>query len=117
MAKNLADRIAKEFRYDGLHVYPIARRIEEMVRRARRVDLKRMLAALAIAFTLGFALCFAWFGLQITAINENIVAWRQEYIAEHKKHHAAELKSMTSQAARSVVGKLDKEKEVGDARR
>lgn len=111
LPSKLADRIAEEFLASGTHVYPIARHIDGMVRLAGKKNLLKTVGMIVVSFTLGFALCFAWVVVQITAINDTISEWRKEYVAEHVKHHAAELKPTTGSIARAIAGKLDREKE------
>ena len=93
----------------GLTPYPIARQIAAIVKDAMRPWWRFYMVSVLVAFMVGAVLDYTWHGLQITAIQENIAAWRQEYEAEHKKHHAAELKPMGKALAQVVVqGKEDR---------
>jgi hypothetical protein len=104
----LTDRIAAELRFVGLHDYPVAKRIAQIVREANRPWWRLYVVSVLLAFMLGFGLDYLWHGVQITAIQENLVTWRNEYQAEHVKHHAAELKPTSKAQARVIVqGKED----------
>lgn len=111
MTRKLIDRITAELQFVGLHDYPVARRIAALVRESRRPWWRLYLASILVAFLLGAALDYAWHGIQITAIQQNLVVWRQEYEAEHKVHHAAEMKPVGRAAAQAIVGRLDRDRE------
>ena len=108
----LTDRLNEELHAYGLREYPIARRITQIVKEANRPWWRLYLVSILVAFMVGVALDYTWHGLQITAIQENIAGWRQEYEAEHRKHHAADLKPMGKALAQVIVqGKEDGRKE------
>ena len=107
----LTDRIIAELQIIGLHDYPVARRIAAIVRESRRPWRRFYLVSILVAFLLGAALDYAWHGVQIVAIQQNLAVWRQEYEAEHKVHHAAEMKPVGRAAAQAIVGRLDRERE------
>lgn len=107
----LTDRINTELQIIGLHDYPVARRIAAIVRESRRPWWRLYFVSILVAFLLGAALDYAWHGVQITAIQQNLVVWRQEYEAEHKKHHAAEMKPISRAAAQAIASRLDRERE------
>jgi hypothetical protein len=91
---HLTDRLNEELRLYGLVEYPIARQIASIVKDAMRPWWRFYFISIFVAFAAGAMLDYTWHGIQITAIQENLAAWRQEYEAEHKKHHSAELKPM-----------------------
>ena len=107
----LIDRIIAELQFVGLHDYPVAQRIAAIVKESHRPWRRFYLVSIFVAFLLGAALDYTWHGVQITAIQENLAAWRHEYEAEHKVHHAAEMKPVGKAAAHAIVGRLDRERE------
>ncbi len=107
----LTDRITAELQFVGLHDYPVARRIAALVRESRRPWWRLYCVSVLIAFLAGAALDYTWHGVQITAIQQNLAVWRQEYEAEHTKHHAAEMKPVGRAAAQAIAGRLDRERE------
>jgi len=110
-AMKLSDRITDELRGYGLHDYPVARRISALVRESRRPWWRLYFVSILVAFLLGAALDYTWHGVQIVAIQQNLAVWRQEYEAEHKVHHAVEMKPVGKAAAQAIVGRLDRERE------
>ena len=106
----LTDRLTDELRIYGLAEYPIARRITQIVKEANRPWWRFYSVSILVAFLAGAAMDYAWHGVQITAIQQNLAVWRQEYEDEHKKHHAAELKPTSKALAQVIVTKREKER-------
>ena len=107
----LIDQLNAELRLYNLTEYPISRRISAIVRESRRPWWRLYCVSVLIAFLAGAALDYTWHGVQITAIQQNLAVWRQEYEAEHMKHHAAEMKPVGRAAAQAIAGRLDRERE------
>ena len=109
----LTDRIAAELRFVGLHDYPVAKRIAQIVREANRPWWRLYTVSVVVAFAVGVILDHTWQGVKLTAINETLAQWREEYVAEHKKHHSEALKPTTKAAAQVSAQKREDARRMG----
>lgn len=104
----LTDRITAAFKDDGTHVYPIHRRIVEIVHQHRRERRPWNILILVLAFASGALLDYAWSGYKVTAINENLATWRKLYEHDYELHH--DLKKVSKAQAQVIVQKREDER-------
>jgi len=97
----LTNRITAAFRDDGTHVYPIHRRILEIVHQHHRERRPWNLLILVLVFAAGALLDYAWSGMKVTAINEKLATWRELHERDYARHH--DLKPMTKAQAQVMV--------------
>jgi len=106
----LEDHLIAEFKFYGLITHPLVRQIKNILQQDRKTRTARARTAIAIVFTMGILAAHTWYGIQVSAIHELLAEWRQLHERDYKRHH--DLKPVTAAVARSIVGRLEREREL-----
>ena len=105
----LRRKLREVFLDHGLSNFPIARAIDDVLAHTASLTKQYIILAACSGFLLGFGACLAWYGVQVSAIQDTLAVWRAQYVQDYRNHH--NMKPITKAAAQVAVQKAE------DARR
>ena len=73
----LRRKLREVFLDHGLSNFPIARAIDDVLAHTASLTKQYIILAACSGFLLGFGLCMAWYGSQVSAIQDTLAAWKE----------------------------------------
>ena len=105
----LRRKLREVFLDHELQNFPIAHAIDDVMERTASLTKQYITLAFFSGLLLGFGLCMAWYGVNVTSIQDTLAQWRTEYVRDYANHH--NMKPVSKAAAQVVVQKHEDAKE------